>query len=649
MPPPNITGKLHLGHAYCFHLGYIYANYLNLSKIHGCDHAGISAQSKVDPYRSLDKRTLFEKLYEWKDKSNLIFKDQYNLWGITSDEYFFSLDKKFSELAKLSYIRLKSLGLISFDKRHQYIETKNGNVISDAEIKWVETPSRMYYIKYYEKDNPSKWITVATTRPETCFNDVMLVFHPMDERYTSCIDKEYIVPDYFLYKNQIKRTVKLSTSKYVHKDFGTGILKISPIYDERDILVCKEKGINELGTDIFNDRAIVSDEDCIYLNSSYKDFSELTISKLKEIHLIEKVENLEIKEKPFFSYTDRDNKSYLVDVIEKLRFGIFLDLQKAIKRIDINKLITNIIPGWTLNETRIWIDRARYWCLSREAVWGVNIPGTNYVFDTWFNASLWPLLYSSTLNIYSYEALITGWDLIFFWYIKMAVITSLLSNKIAFKKVFFHGLIVDKYGKKMSKTLGNVVDPDTLISSEGKDAFRLMIMYNTTYGKFIYHNKPSHIEKIKLRIDSIIDLIENLFISTETWINFEYSKHIDKFKNDFVSSINNFDFRKSFDTLYSWILETYSNINTKVFDKKIYVIDFIDEFIQGIEFLNVILPDLNASIRFQSLKSTIETYKKKSLKIKVVSLDLIISLIILFEKCNISIIFDHLNYSFKIR
>ncbi len=523
IPPPNVTGRLHMGHALNNSIQDVLVRFKRMKGFEtlwqpGTDHAGIATQAVVE--KNLEKENLnknqlgrdkfIERVWEWKDKSGGIILEQLKKLGCSCDwsKTRFTMDKDLSKAVIKVFVDLYKDKLIYKDKKLVNWDTKLQTAISDLEVIQKDVQSNLYYINYQISDSKDK-ITIATTRPETMMGDTAVAVNPKDDRYKSLIGKNVLIPI-------VNRTIKIIADNYADPDQGTGAVKITPAHDFNDYDVGKrnkleiinilekngsinKKGIKEfIGLDRFEAR-------------------KLLIKKLKENGHLVKIENIKNK----VPFGDRSNS-----IIEPLLTEQwFVDAKKlAQKPIKIVKEKKTIFYPETWTKTFFqWMKNIEPWCISRQIWWGHRIPAwydaNNNIFvaenesealklakkknkktvtlnqetdvlDTWFSSALWPF---ATLGwpaktkelskFYPTSVLVTGFDIIFFWVARMLMMGNFFINKTPFRKVYVHALVRDEKGQKMSKSKGNVIDPLELINEYGADSLRFTLISMASPGR----------------------------------------------------------------------------------------------------------------------------------------------------------------------
>lgn len=521
MPPPNITSSLHLGHALDLTLPDIIARYKRIKGFSVCwfpgtDQAGIATHNVVE--RSLEKEGLsredlgreafIEKVWEWKESCGNRIIEQIHLLGASADwsRLRFTKDPAYEKAIRHAFVRYYQDGLIY--KGHRIVQycPRCKTALSDIEVDFVEENSFLYYINY-PIENSEESITVATTRPETMLGDSAVAVNPEDERYQKWIGKKLRLP-------LTQRSIPLIADDHVEKDFGTGALKITPAHDPADYLIGQRHQLPEIS--VIDEGRTMNAEAGIYQG--------LSIAKAREAILIDlEKQGLLIKKEPYnhsVGHCSRCHKTVEPVISEQWFLKTQHIAQNALQRVEAGD--TRFIPDRWLKVYRDWMENINDWCISRQIWWGVQIPvwyctcGEIYVaeeapsdpcpkcaskqwkqdedvLDTWFGSALWPFAVmswpqeSSDLSkYYPSSLLVTGFDIIFFWVARMLFAGLYFTGQVPFKDVYFHGLIRDNQGRKMSKSLNNGIDPAELIESYGADALRFTLAsLSTVHGQDI--------------------------------------------------------------------------------------------------------------------------------------------------------------------
>ncbi|KAJ0981727.1 hypothetical protein J5N97_009982 [Dioscorea zingiberensis] len=526
MPPPNVTGSLHMGHAMFVTLEDIMARYFRMKGrptlwVPGTDHAGIATQLVVEKMLSskgikrteLSRDEFINKVWEWKKQYGGTITSQIKRLGASCDwsREHFTLDERLSRAVVEAFVRLHEKGLIY---RGSYMVNWSPNLqtaVSDLEVEYSEEPGTLYFIKYrVAGGSRSDFLTIATTRPETLFGDTAVAVHPEDERYSKYIGKQAIVPLTY------GRHVPIISDRYVDKEFGTGVLKISPGHDHNDYHLARKLGLPILN--VMNKDGTLNEVAGLYSGLDRFEARKKLWSELEDTGLAVKKE----------SHTQRVPRSQrggevIEPLISKQWFVTMEPLaEKALQVVEEGKL--TILPERFEKTYKHWLINIKDWCISRQLWWGHQIPvwyvvgkdsDEDYivarnpeeaytkarekygksvelyqdpdVLDTWFSSGLWPFstlgwpdVSSEDFNrFYPTTVLETGHDILFFWVARMVMMGIEFTGTTPFSYVYLHGLIRDSQGRKMSKTLGNVVDPIDTIKEYGTDALRFTLSLGT--------------------------------------------------------------------------------------------------------------------------------------------------------------------------
>lgn len=520
IPPPNITGKLHLGHAWDTALQDIIARYKRLKGydvlwLPGMDHAGVATQAKIDERLrniGIDKSKLtreewLEYAWSYKEEYANMIREQWKKLGLSLDysKERFTLDKRLSNAVNKVFIDLYNKGLIYKGVKPINWDPIAKTALSNIEVIYKQEKNKMYYFKYMI-ENSDKYIEVATTRPETMASDKAVVVNPKDDRFKDLVGKYVISP-------LRKELIPVITDDYIDKDFMTGAMK------------CSAHSIDDFEILNKNNLEIVEsiDEDGI-LNDYALEFCGLTreearikiVEKLNKEGLVTKIEDY-INEVGYSERTDA-----LIEILIRPQWFVKMD-ELAVNLLEIQKNKEKKVKFVTprFEKTLInWMTSIQDWCISRQIWWGHRIPawykngemkvqiespGEDWiqdedVLDTWFSSALWPF---STLGFpektkdleryFPIDVMVTGYDIIFFWVSRMMFQSIEFMNSIPFKEVLIHGLVRDKAGRKMSKSLGNGIDPMEVIEEYGADSLRYFLTTNTATGLDLRYDE----EKVK--------------------------------------------------------------------------------------------------------------------------------------------------------
>ena len=518
MPPPNITGQLHMGHALDNTMQDILIRYKRMQGCNalwqpGTDHASISTEVKVIESlkaQGIDKKDLgrdgfLEKVWEWKEEYGGRIVKQLKKMGSSADwdRERFTMDEGCSRAVQEVFIKLYEKGLIYKGSRIVNWCPVCKTSISDAEVEHEEQDGFFWHINYPVKGEEGRFVEIATTRPETLLGDTAVAVNPEDERYQDIIGKTLILP-------LVGREIPVVADHYVDKEFGTGCVKITPAHDPNDFEVGKRHNLPEIN--VLNDDATINKNGGKYEGMDRYEARKLMVKELEEQGLLVKV----VPHSHNVGTHDRCNTT--VEPMVKQQWFVKMDelIQPAVKAVK-NGDIT-LLPERMEKIYFNWTDNIRDWCISRQLWWGHRIPayyctdcgelvvakenpGTcpkcgcahmiqdEDTLDTWFSSALWPF---STLGwpdqteelsyFYPNDVLVTGYDIIFFWVIRMIFSGYEQMGEKPFHTVLFHGLIRDSQGRKMSKSLGNGIDPLEVIEKYGADALRLTLITGNAPG-----------------------------------------------------------------------------------------------------------------------------------------------------------------------
>ncbi len=524
IPPPNITGSLHMGHALNNTLQDILIRYQRMKGADalwqpGTDHAGIATQMVVERQladegqtrHDLGREEFVKRVWDWKAESGGTITSQLRRLGASCDwgRERFTMDEGLSRAVRKVFVELYKQSLIYRDKRLVNWDPKLLTAISDLEVEQREVMGKMWYFNYPIEDRPGETITIATTRPETMLGDVAIAVHPDDDRYTDLIGKTCVLPI-------VGRKIPIIADEYADPEKGSGAVKMTPAHDFHDFEVGRRhnlKMVNVLDADAKLNENVPE----AYQGMDRYDAREKVIAEIERLGLLEKVEeNLMI-----LPYGDRSGV-----VIEPwLMDQWFVDAERlagpAITAVEQGR--TRFVPQQWESTYYEWMRNIQPWCISRQIWWGHQIPAwfgpdgeifvaeteqeaqaaandvygkkielerDSDVLDTWFSSALWPF---STLGwpeetpelrrYYPTDVLITGFDIIFFWVARMMMMGLHFMNEVPFHTVYIHALVRDEQGQKMSKSKGNIIDPLELIEKFGADALRFTLTALAAQGR----------------------------------------------------------------------------------------------------------------------------------------------------------------------
>ena len=516
MPPPNVTGYLHLGHALNNTIQDIIIRYKRMAGyealwIPGTDHASISTESKVVDKISKEGKTkadlgrdgFLEEAWDWTHKYGGTIKKQLRTIGVSCDwdHDSFTMDENLTKAVKRVFKKMYDDGLIYRGNRIVNWDSKAETAISDAEVYHEDQKGHLWYIKYFFEDS-DEYVTIATTRPETMLGDLAVAVNPEDPRFKDKIGKNLILP-------LVGRKIPLIEDSYVDMEYGTGLVKITPSHDPNDFEVGQR---HDLGQCIVLDTtAHIVDGYGKYSGMDRYEARKEIIKDLEELNQLEKIEEIEHA----VGYSERTN--VVIEPLISKQWFVKMDefAQMCIDAYD-NGEVT-LIPD-SLSKTYMnWLNNIRDWTISRQLWWGHRLPvfytddgeiivsedepdengmlnGVHVTqeedtLDTWFSSALWPF---ATLGwpdeneefdyFFPTDILVTGYDIIFFWVIRMIFSSMYNTGKVPFHHVLFTGLIRDPQGRKMSKSLGNGVDPIDVVNEYGADALRFTLITGNSPG-----------------------------------------------------------------------------------------------------------------------------------------------------------------------
>ena len=585
MPPPNVTGSLHIGHALTFTIQDILIRFHRMQGLDvlwqpGTDHAGIATQMVVEreiaksnlTRHGLGREKFVEKVWEWKEKSGGEITNQLRALGASPDweKERFTMDEGLSKAVISVFVKLYKEGLIYRDKRLVNWDPKLLTAISDLEVEQKEVEGKFWYFKY-PVENSDEFLTIATTRPETMLGDTAVAVNPNDERYIHLKGKYVILPI-------INRRIPIIFDNYSDPEKGSGAVKITPAHDFNDFEVGKRHGLDMIN--IFDANASINE-------NGGEDFKGLDrFEARKKVLEILKDQNLYIKEEKIVHTVPHGDRSNVVVepwLMDQWYVDAYKLAQPAIKAVKDKK--TKFVPANWDKTYFEWMNNIQPWCVSRQLWWGHRIPAwfgpddkifvehnqldaekaaeLHYgkkvkliqdedVLDTWFSSALWPF---STLGwpdntkdlnkYYPTNVLVTGFDIIFFWVARMMMMgMHFMDDEVPFKEVYIHALVRDDKGQKMSKSKGNVLDPLDLSVKYGADSLRFTLTAMAAQGR-----------DIKLSEERIAGYRN---FSTKIWNGCKFL--------EFNECISELDTDLNFINLQisKWIIENYNQLNSKV-------------------------------------------------------------------------------------
>ncbi len=596
IPPPNVTGKLHIGHAWDVTIQDIIIRYKRMQGydclwLPGMDHAGIATQSKVDKRlreqgikpREMSREDWLKQAWAWKDEYAETIHEQWAKMGISVDysKERFTLDEGLNRAVNEVFIRLYNKGLIYRGERIINWDPEQMTALSTEEVIYKEDKGAFYHIKYFI-EGTDDYLDIATTRPETLFGDTAVAVNPKDKRYKHLIGKNVILP-------VVNKLIPIVGDEHADPEFGTGVVKITPAHDPNDF---------EVGNRHNLERIVVMNPDAT-MNENAGKYKGLTREECREqlVKDLEK-ENLLIRIEPMVHSVGHSERSNAVvePYLSKQWFVKMRPLADRVLENQKNKdTKVNFVPPRYEKTMNHWMEITYDWCISRQLWWGhripawykgdeikvqVECPGKDWVqdpdvLDTWFSSALWPF---STLGwpdktdllerYFPNNVLVTAYDIIPFWVNRMTFQGLEFMNERPFKDCLIHGLIRDKEGRKMSKSLGNGVDPMDVIDEYGCDALRYFLTTNSAPGMDLRYDEEkvksswNFINKLwnasRFVLMNIEDLKKRTINENELTL---YDKWILTKKNQLIKNViknmDKYEFHNVGNELYSFIWEDF--------------------------------------------------------------------------------------------
>jgi len=529
IPPPNVTGILHIGHILNNTIQDLYARWKRMQGyevcwVPGMDHAGISTQMMVErdleakgiKRQDIGREKFIELVWEWKEKHGGHILKQLKTLGASLDwsKERFTMDEGLSNAVKEVFVDLYNKGLIYRGERIINWDPKSQTAVSDDEVFYKEKSDKLYYIKYFLKDS-NKYVTIATTRPETMFGDTAVAVNPADDRFRDFIGKTVILP-------LVNKEIPVIADDYVDIEFGTGALKITPAHDINDFEVGKRHNLESVN--VINKDSTLNKYALEFEGQDIFKARKLIAEKLETLGHIEKIEDLVHN----VAYSEKSKAMIEPRLSEQWFVAMKKLAEPAIKVVEEGKI--KFHPElWTKTYFH-WMRNVKDWCISRQLWWGHQIPvwyhndtGEIYcdtvppsdpenwtqdpdVLDTWFSSWLWPFSVFGWENsekdannkelhyFYPTDLLVTGADIIYLWVARMIMSGLEYMKDIPFKDVYFNSILRDGQGRKMSKTLGNSPDPLDVMDKYGTDALRFTLVYLAPLGNdVLYEEKKTEI------------------------------------------------------------------------------------------------------------------------------------------------------------
>ena len=593
IPPPNVTGKLHLGHAWDTTLQDIIIRYKRMQGydclwLPGMDHAAIATEAKVvkrvkeqgKNKSTLGREKFLEECWNWTHEYSDNIRKQWAKLGLSVDynKEAFTLDENLTLAVKTVFCKLYNDGLIYRGERIINWDPEAKTALSNEEVIYKDTEGAFYHIKYFI-EGTNDYLEVATTRPETLFGDTAVAVNPEDTRYNKLIGKNVVLPI-------VNKLIPIIGDNHADMDFGTGVVKITPAHDPNDFEVGNRHNLERII--VMNDDATMNENAGIYKGLDRFECRKKLVEDLKEQDLLISIEKITHN----VGHSERTG----VMVEPYLSKQWFVDMKKLSKQVLDNQknkdTKVNFVPERFEKILINWMEDCHDWCISRQLWWGHRIPawykndevyvGINPpqeegwtqdedVLDTWFSSALWPFATLGWPNetpdfkrYFPNDVLVTGYDIIFFWVCRMVFQSLEFTEKRPFKDCLIHGLIRDKEGRKMSKSLGNGVDPMDVIDTYGCDSLRFFLTTNSAPGQDLRYDE----EKVKstwnfinkiwnasryvlMNLEDFNDkdyTLDNLS-NSDKWILTKLNKTIESI----TKSMDKYDFNIVGNTLYNFI------------------------------------------------------------------------------------------------
>ena len=638
MPPPNITGKLHMGHALDGTIQDVLIRFKRMQGydclwLPGTDHSAISTEMKVvqkikeegKTKEELGREKFLEEAWNWTHKYGGIIQKQQRKLGCSCDweRNRFTLDDGMNQAVLEQFIDLYRKGLIYKGKKMVNYCPSCKTSISDAEVEYKEETSHLWHIRY-KIVGEEGYVEVATTRPETMLGDTAVAVHPSDERYKSIVGKKCILPI-------MNKKIPIIADEFVEKEFGTGCVKITPAHDMNDYQAGLRHNLEVI--EVFDENYKMGNLVPEYKGMDLLEARKKIVEKLKEIGALVKTED----------YTHNVTKcERCKSTIEpKISIQWFVSMKDLAKRAadSVRDGKTKFVPKRYEKQYFNWLDNIQDWCISRQLWWGHRIPvyycqecehmnvakvkpekcekcgSTNLkqdedTLDTWFSSALWPF---STLGwpnkesedfkrFYPTNVLVTGFDIITFWVSRMMTQGLEFTDVEPFKDVLIHGIIRDSQGRKMSKTLGNGIDPLEVIDEYGADSLRFSVLSGTTMGNDIKY-MPEKLEQASNFSNKIWNAAKFVInaskeVKDEDILNYNLSdlkiedkwilNKLNKLVSKVTANLENYDLGIALDSIYSFIRDEFCDWYIEMAKSRIYSEDY-KEKIQVCYVLNYVL------------------------------------------------------------
>ncbi|WP_127061818.1 valine--tRNA ligase [Veillonella sp. 3627] len=618
LPPPNVTGQLHMGHALDNTLQDILIRTkrmqgYNVLWMPGTDHAGIATQVKVEENimktegksrHDLGREEFLKRVWEWKQEYGSTIVKQIRSLGASCDwtRERFTLDEGYHEAVLKVFVELYEKGLIYRGERITNWCPNCLTALSDIEVEHEDENGHLWHIKYPVIGEEDVFLTVATTRPETMFGDVAVAVNPNDERYAHLVGKELLLPF-------VNRHIPIIADEYVDQSFGTGCVKITPAHDPNDFEMGQRHNLESIV--VMNPDGTMNAGAGHFVNMPRELARKQVVAELEAQGLLEKVE----EHGHSVGHCSRCNTT-VEPMVSKQWFVSMEPLAKPALEVVRDKSIEFVPERFTKTYTN-WLESIRDWCISRQLWWGHRIPAWYCqdcgetivttetltecphchgkveqdpdVLDTWFSSALWPFATmgwpentEEVKHWYPTSVMVTGYDIIFFWVARMIFMGLEFKKEIPFKHVFIHGLVRDSQGRKMSKSLGNGINPLEVIEEYGADALRFTLVTGNTPGNDMrfymerveanrnFANKIWNASKFVLMNlegfdESFVPSAEDYTLA-DKWILEEYNKTVTNITNN----LDKFELGEAASAVYDFIWNTYCDWYIELAKPRLY-------------------------------------------------------------------------------
>ncbi len=618
LPPPNVTGQLHMGHALDNTLQDILIRTkrmqgYNVLWMPGTDHAGIATQVKVEENimktegksrHDLGREEFLKRVWEWKQEYGSTIVKQIRSLGASCDwtRERFTLDEGYHEAVLKVFVELYEKGLIYRGERITNWCPNCLTALSDIEVEHEDENGHLWHIKYPVIGEEDVFLTVATTRPETMFGDVAVAVNPNDERYAHLVGKELLLPF-------VNRHIPIIADEYVDQSFGTGCVKITPAHDPNDFEMGQRHNLESIV--VMNPDGTMNAGAGHFVNMPRELARKQVVAELEAQGLLEKVE----EHGHSVGHCSRCNTT-VEPMVSKQWFVSMEPLAKPALEVVRDKSIEFVPERFTKTYTN-WLESIRDWCISRQLWWGHRIPAWYCqdcgetivttetltecphchgkveqdpdVLDTWFSSALWPFATmgwpdntEEVKHWYPTSVMVTGYDIIFFWVARMIFMGLEFKEEIPFKHVFIHGLVRDSQGRKMSKSLGNGINPLEVIDEYGADALRFTLVTGNTPGNDMrfymerveanrnFANKIWNASKFVLMNlegfdESFVPSAEDYTLA-DKWILEEYNKTVTNITNN----LDKFELGEAASAVYDFIWNTYCDWYIELAKPRLY-------------------------------------------------------------------------------